>query len=167
ALRSPIARRPAGKQRARIGIARVAEQLRRRRLFPNFSIAHHHHVIGDLAHQREVVRDEEHRHLVALLQSGDQIHDLALDRHVQRRGRLIGDQELRLAGDRHGDHHALLLPARELKWIYVEPGLRLRDTHLAKELYYPVAKGTDRESVTCGHTMRCWYTESEAQTYAC
>jgi hypothetical protein len=48
------------------------------------------------------------------LQLGDQLEDLLLDRHVERRGRLVGDQQLRLAGDRHRDHHALLLAARHL-----------------------------------------------------
>jgi hypothetical protein len=56
-------------------------------------MAHHDHAVGDLADQAEVVGDEQHRHLVLLLQPRDQVHDLLLDRHVQRRGRLVGDQE--------------------------------------------------------------------------
>ena len=49
-----------------------------------------------------------------LLQLGEQLEDLALDRHVERGGRLVGDQQLGLAGQRHRDHHALLLAARQL-----------------------------------------------------
>ena len=47
--------------------------------------------------------------------SRDQVEDLLLDRHVERRRRLVGDQQLRLARDRHRDHHALLLAARQLR----------------------------------------------------
>ena len=66
-----------------------------------------------LADERQVVGDEEHRHAAPPLQRGDQVEDLLLHRHVERAGRLVGDQQLRLAGDRHRDHHALLLAARE------------------------------------------------------
>jgi len=43
------------------------------------------------------------------LKAGDQLQDLPLYRDVQGGGRLVGDEQLRLAGDRHGDHDALLL----------------------------------------------------------
>ena len=49
-----------------------------------------------------------------LLQPRQQLEDLALDRHVERGRRLVGDQQLGLAGQRHRDHHALLLAARHL-----------------------------------------------------
>src|SRR5258706_10764586 len=141
-----IARRPAGEQRARIGVARIAEELGGRRLLADLAIAHHHDVVGDLAHQREVVRDEQHRHLVPFLQPGDQVHDLALHRDVERGGRLIGDQQLRLAGDRHRDHHPLLLPARELVRIGVEPRLRLRNADFVQQLDGPLAQRPAREA---------------------
>ena len=44
-----------------------------------------------------------------------------LDRHVQGGGRLIGDQQLRLAGERHGDHDAL----RHAAGQFVREGLEL------------------------------------------
>src|SRR2546423_1648258 len=133
-LRPPVERRPAGEERAGIGVARVAEELRRRRLLAYFAVAHHDHVVGDLAHQCQIVRDEEHRHLVALLQAGDEVHDLALHSDVEGGGRLIGDQQLRLAGDRRGDHHTLLLAAGELEWVDLEAPLGLADADLAQEL---------------------------------
>ena len=43
-----------------------------------------------------------------------QIEDLRLDGDVERRRRLVGDQQPRIAGDRHGDHHALVHAAGEL-----------------------------------------------------
>ncbi|MEI2612901.1 MAG: hypothetical protein V9G20_30025 [Candidatus Promineifilaceae bacterium] len=61
------------------------------------------------------------RHAVLGLQLHQQIEDLLLDGHVERRGRLVGDQQLRVAGDRHGDHHALALAARHLVREGAEP----------------------------------------------
>ena len=39
---------------------------------------------------------------------------LRLHRHVERRGRLVGDQQLRLGDQHHRDHHALAHAARDL-----------------------------------------------------
>jgi hypothetical protein len=67
------------------------------------------------------VGDEEHRHAEARLQRFEQIEDLRLHRDIERRRRLVGDQEVRLVGKRHGDHHALALPTGELVRVGVEP----------------------------------------------
>ena len=48
------------------------------------------------------------------LQLAEQVEDLRLDGDVERRGRLVGDQELGIAGERHGDHDALAHAAGEL-----------------------------------------------------
>src|SRR3712207_8314208 len=37
----------------------------------------------------------------------DLVEDLALDRHVERGGRLVGDEEVRLVEERDGDRNAL------------------------------------------------------------
>ena len=48
------------------------------------------------------------------LELGEQVHDLRLHRHVERRGRLVGDQHLRVQRQRHRDHDALAHAAGEL-----------------------------------------------------
>ena len=60
-----------------------------------------------LGHDAHVVGDEHEAHAGFLTQPQQEIEDLRLDRHVERRRRLVGDQQLRPAGDRHRDHHAL------------------------------------------------------------
>ena len=50
-------------------------------------------------------------------QPRQQVEDLRLDRDVQRRGRLVEDQQRRLAGKRGGDQRALLHAAAELMRI--------------------------------------------------
>ena len=58
---------------------------------------------------------------LALLQVADQLQDLRLRRDVERGGRLVGDQQLRLERQRHGDHRALALAAGELMRIGPAP----------------------------------------------
>ena len=65
---------------------------------------------------------------------GQQLEDLRLDRHVERRRRLVGDQELGLAGDGHGDHHPLAHAARELVREGVEALFRRRDADHVHQL---------------------------------
>jgi len=80
----------------------------------------HAHPVGHLAHDAEIVSDEQHRHVEFRFELEQQVEDLRLDGHVERGGRLIGDQQVRLVGERHGDHHPLPLAARELMRIGVE-----------------------------------------------
>ena len=47
-------------------------------------------------------------------QAGEQVEHLRLHHHVERGGRLVGDDQPRAAGQRHRDHDALLLAAGEL-----------------------------------------------------
>ena len=49
-----------------------------------------------------------------------EVEDLGLHRDVERRGRLVGDQQPRVARDRLGDHRALTLAAGELVRVRVE-----------------------------------------------
>ena len=74
---------------------------------------HHHHVVGDVLDHRQVVRDKHVGGLQLFLQVHEQVEHLRLDRHVQRRGGLVGHQDLGLQhhGARDGD--ALALAARE------------------------------------------------------
>ena len=81
---------------------------------------HHDDVVGELGDDAEVVGDEDDRGAGLLAQRAHQLEDLRLDRHVERGRRLVGDQQLRLAGQRHRDHHALAHAARELVRIVVE-----------------------------------------------
>ena len=63
-----------------------------------------------------------------------QVEDLRLDRHVERGGRFVGDQHLRIAGQRHRDHHALAHPAGELVRVGVDALLRRRDADAAEQI---------------------------------
>src|SRR5262249_7433390 len=70
----------------------------------------------------------------------DQLEDWRLDRHVERRGRLIRDQEFGRAGERHGNHDALTLAAGELVGIIPDAFLRIGDLDQAQHLDRAIAR---------------------------
>jgi hypothetical protein len=75
------------------------------------------------------VRDQQDRHVQAALQRVEQFQDLSLDGHVERRRRLVRDQQRRIARERHGDHHALTHPTGQLVRVVPDPLRRRRDPH--------------------------------------
>ena len=87
------------------------------------------------------MRDEHQRHVLFLLQFQQQLDDLRLDGHVQRRRRLIGNQQLRSTGNCHRDHHALAHPTGKLVRIYVQTRGRIGDPHLVQQVNRPLATG--------------------------
>jgi len=82
--------------------------------------------------QPEVVRDEQQGGAGVALHAADDLHDMRLRADVERRRRLVGDDELRTARERHRDQHALAHAARELKRIAVEQRLRIAQPHLGE-----------------------------------
>ena len=88
---------------------------------------HHGHAVGDVAHDAEVVRDEQDAHAQAGLEVAEQFEDLRLNGHVQRGGRLVGHEELRLAGQSHRDHDALLHAAGHLVRVVAQARFRRGD----------------------------------------
>ena len=72
---------------------------------------HHDDPVGVLRDDAQVVRDEQDGR-AGFLQLAHQLEDLRLDGHVEGGRRLVGDQHLRVAGQRHRDHDALPHAAR-------------------------------------------------------
>src|SRR5690606_29683951 len=76
-------------------------------------------MVADVPHHAQVVRDEDIGQAHVALQVHQQVDDLGLYRHVQRRYRLVADDQRGLQGQRAGDHDALALAAGELVRIAV------------------------------------------------
>ena len=74
---------------------------------------HHRHPVADVLHHVELVGDEQVGELEPVLQVLQQVEDLRLDRHVERRHRLVAHHELRVERQRAGDADALPLAAGE------------------------------------------------------
>ena len=121
-------------QPLRVGVERPLEQLLRLRQLRDLAGVHHEQPVGEVAHERHVVRHEDHREPQLPLQLLDLHHERALRDDVERRGRLVHDHELRREEQRHCDHRALPHPARELVRIAVQVHRIDRDEpqHLAR-----------------------------------
>ena len=70
--------------------------------------------VGRAGDDTEVVGDEDQRHAAARVASRRRSQDLGLDGDVERRRRLVRDQEQRVVRRRHRDHGALAHAAGEL-----------------------------------------------------
>ena len=114
ALRARSRHRDRRQQRAacRDGAARRTASSARRALDDAAEI-HHRDAVGDVLHHREVVRDEDIGEPEPPLQVAQQIEDLRADRDVERRDRLVADDQLRLDRERARDGDALALAAGE------------------------------------------------------
>ena len=76
--------------------------------------------VADFDGDADIVGHENHRHAELALQFAQQQQDLDLHRGVQRRGRLVGQQDFRLAGQGECDHCALPHAATHFVRIGVE-----------------------------------------------
>ena len=113
---------------------RRAEQGRAVRLLDNLPALHHAHAVGNAPHQVQVMADQQQRHAQACLQFLEQVENFQLHGHIQRRGRFVGNQQFRLVGQGHGDHHPLALPAGQLVGQGLEAFARLRDADHFQQL---------------------------------
>ncbi len=82
---------------------------------------HHRDGVGDIGDHPEVMGDQDQAHGEFALQFREQVHHLRLDGDVQRRDRLVRDDQVGAEGQRHRDHDALAHSAGELVRIAAHP----------------------------------------------
>ena len=75
---------------------------------------HHGDPRADLPHHGQVVRDEDVGQVELGLEGAKEVEDLGLDGDVERRYRLVADDQLRVERERPRDSDPLALSAREL-----------------------------------------------------
>ncbi|MNI68962.1 hypothetical protein D3C73_1246860 [compost metagenome] len=95
---------------------------------------HDHDSIRHIRHHAQVVGDHDDGGFRLPLKLLDQEQDLRLDGHIQRGCRLIGNQQLRVACQRNGNHDTLPHAARELMRILMKPTFRVGDPDLCEQL---------------------------------
>ena len=78
---------------------------------------HHGDAVGDVFYDGKIVRDENVGEPEPVLQIAQQVQDLRADRHIQRRHRLVADDEFRFHRERAGNGDALALAAGEFVGI--------------------------------------------------
>ena len=78
--------------------------------------------------------DQQQRGTRLALRGAQHVQDLGLDGDVEGRGRLIGDDHIRVVGDGHRDHGALPHPAGELVRESLRPGGRFGNAHEVEQV---------------------------------
>ena len=91
----------------------VKTRPRRGPLLHDLPEIHHHHPVGEIAHQRQIVADEDQRGVVIALDICEQPRHRRLDRNVEGGDRLVGDHHGRIAGEGAGNADALLSARRK------------------------------------------------------
>ena len=112
-----------------IRVLGIGEDLAGRPIFDDFSAKHDCDMIGDSTDDSEVVGDEDNGHADAFFEFSELIHDLGLDGDIESGGGFVGNEQFGLAGERHGDHYALLHSPAELVGIIVEAFLWVDDAN--------------------------------------
>ncbi len=82
------------------------EQVPRRPVLDYLASVHNDRPVTDLCHNSNVVRDDHNPQVTPRAQVHEQPQDPGLDGHVQGRCRFVRDEDVRFAGQRHGDQGA-------------------------------------------------------------
>ena len=94
-----------------IGMCRGIEQFERRPLLDLASGIHDQNTIGHFGNHAEIMGDQNHSCSCALFEILNQFQDLRFDRDIKCCGRLVRQQNFRIADQSHRDHHTLAHPA--------------------------------------------------------
>ena len=138
-------RRDRAHQALGVGMQRVLHHVLHRADLGDPSRIHHGHAVGGLGDHAHVVGDQHHRRAVIAPEALDQRNDLRLHGDVERGGRLVGDDQLRLGADRQRDHDALAHAAGELVRIGVDAFFRRGDADLGQQIDGALARRGLRE----------------------
>src|SRR5438093_3451743 len=90
---------------------RAPEQRASRSELDDPAEVHHGDTMADVLDHREIVRDKKVRQVELALEIDEQVDDLGLHRDIERRHRLVADDELRPRRKRTRDPEALALSA--------------------------------------------------------
>ena len=127
-------RRGGRDQLLRVRVLRVLKDVQRRAGLHDPALAHDDDALGALRRQAEVVGDQQHGGAELLGQLLEVVEDLLLDRHVERGGRFIGDEESRTRRQATGDECTLALTTGELVRELVDAPVGLGKPSLLHEL---------------------------------
>ena len=106
-------------KRPRVVVRRIAQHLARRAGLDDLAEIHDDHPVGNGIDDIEIVADQDQAEVAAGFQAYQQVEDLGLDRHIEARQRLVGDDQPGTHRHGPGDRDALLLAAGQLMRIAV------------------------------------------------
>ena len=104
--------RQRGQQLTGVRVLRSGEHLGRRSLLDQFARTNHTDALAVLRDDAEVMCHEQQRSVAGVDLLHDEVEDLALDRDVERRRRIVGDDQHRVMHQRQRDDEAVSPAAR-------------------------------------------------------
>ena len=125
-------------QPARIVVRRPVDDLVGVAVLQNVSRIEHDDAVGDLCDDGEVVRDIERRRPFPLDDGLEGLEHLDLGGDVEGGGRLVQNQQVRPAAERHGRHQPLQLTARHLVGVAFAETVRVRQFKRPVEFLRPL-----------------------------
>ena len=121
---------------------------------------HHMHEVAELSDDADIVADENQGGASIAPKLVEQLENLRLRRHVERGRGLIGDDDLGVVGERHGDGNALALAARKLMRIGVGARRGVGDAHRFHQLDRPPHRLGAREPLMAPHALGDLFADS-------
>ena len=109
-------------------------------------MAHHQYAVSQDPHQIEIVGDEQHGRSALPAKPPEQFKDLFLYRQVQRRSRLVGEQQTGAGCHGSGDHYPLFLAAGKFMRIGAKDALWVLQPDARQPLQGFCTRGS------CAHT---------------
>ena len=116
-------------QRSGVGVLGIVEQRVGVGRFDNATGIHHLNAITESGNDAEIMGDKDHAHANFLLHLFDELKDLRLHGHIEGRGRFVGDEELGLCNQCHGNHHALAHATGKFVRVVVYAFFRIVDAN--------------------------------------
>ncbi len=101
----------------RVWISRIREDVVTRAAVLDLAVPQDENRSAELLHDRQIMRDKQHRKVLALNGLPEQFDDLGLHRDIKCRGRLVSDDNSRTSQKSPCNADALFLPAGELMRI--------------------------------------------------
>ena len=93
--------------------------------------------VAGFCNQSEIMGDEQHGQGTLALELQQEFQDLSLNGDIERRGRLVGDDQVGLGRERHRQHDPLLHAAGELVGVLIDDDRRIGKSQLSKQLHRP------------------------------
>jgi hypothetical protein len=107
--------------------------IQRRSVLDNMTGVHYINTMGVPGNDAKIMCDEYKRGIQSLSNTAYQLKQLGLYGHVDDGCRLIGDNQLRFAGNRQGNHGALAHTSAELVGVFLHALVRLGNTDQFKK----------------------------------
>ena len=140
-------------QRPGVRVARIGQQILRRAFLDHLAGVHHQHARADIGDHAEIVADQDDGGAEVAVQPAQQVEDLRLDGHVERRGRFVGDEQGRLVGEAHGQHHALAHATRELMGERIHSAVGRGHAHAPQQIDRAAARRRRGEAAVRRHRL--------------